>query len=137
MATRITKNSKTLHSYIRPRNRSSRAKRSIHGNLCPTRRSTRLSPNLSTRLDSAQLRPTVIDSTDLAVTVKGRGSVRGDPRGQQLSSGGTKGQRFQRRVVRSPSRSCWFCVLEYQMTESYLTSGNNWMLIITARCTTV
>jgi len=53
----------------RPRNRSSRAKRSTHGNLCPTRRSTRLSPNVSTRLDLAQLVSTVIDSTDLAVTL--------------------------------------------------------------------
>ena len=32
-------------------------------------RSTRLSPNLSTRLDSAQLGSTVIDSIDLAVTL--------------------------------------------------------------------
>jgi len=67
----------------RPRNRSSRTKRSIHGNLCPTRRSTRLSSNLSTRLDSAQLVSTMINSTDLAVTrygtLKGKGCGEGRP----------------------------------------------------------
>jgi len=52
-----------------PRNRSIWAKWSIHGNLCRTRRSTRLSPNVSSRLDSAQLVWTVVDSIDLGVTL--------------------------------------------------------------------
>ena len=92
----LTPNQLAWRIQSRPRNRSSRAKRSIHGNLCPTRRSTRLSSNLSTRLNSAQLVSTVIDSTDLAVTLKGRESGGGaTPEG---SNGGARGQYLRRRV---------------------------------------
>jgi len=144
------------HANTRPRNRSSRAKRSIHGNLCPTQRSTRLSSNLSTRLDSAQLVSTVIDSIDMdALHRKGREWIGATPEG---SSGGAKGQCLRRRVMRSASRGiCTTCNLTLAVNghsplrrihamhnlmlllvlrprisnniKSYLTSGNNRMLI--------